>query len=262
MKTSSLISLLSALAPALAAPSGPARRDDPDFVEGKYIVQLKPGTSPEVVALHHGTVHNLLRRRDGSAGGSGALEKTFRIGDFYAYSGSFDGATLAAISGLDEVLAVEPNQVIRIDETEVGTPTTTQSNSTWGLGDLSHREAGAHDYVYDETAGEGTTAYVLDSGIRLGHEEFEGRGIFGFDATLGTTAPPWANNSDRTGHGTHVAAILAGKTYGVAKKAKIIDVQVMLGRDVSSLPLHRLNGPRIANHPPFPRPPLRSCLRA
>lgn len=245
MKTSSLISLLSALVPALAAPSRPARRDDPDFVEGKYIVQLKPGTSPEVVALHHGAVHNLLRRRDGSAGGSGALEKTFRIGDFYAYSGRFDGAVLAAISGLDEVLAVEPNQVIRIDETEVGsppppaatplmerTPTTTQSNSTWGLGDLSHRVAGADEYVYDETAGEGTTAYVLDSGIQTTHEEFEGRASFGFNARLGTYTPPYRNNSDRTGHGTHVAAIIAGKTYGVAKKAKIIDVHVMLGRDV------------------------------
>lgn len=239
MKTSSLISLLSAIAPALAAPSGPARRDNPDVVEGKYIVQLKPGTSPEVVALHHGTVHNLIRRRDGSAGGSGGLEKTFRIGDFYAYSGSFDGTAAAAISGLDEVLVVEPNQIIRMDETEVGTPpasatplagrapTTTQSNSTWGLGDLSHREAGADEYVYDETAGEGTVAYVLDSGIQKTHEEFEGRASFGFNAITGSTTPPWSNISDKSGHGTHVAATIAGKTYGVAKKAKIIDVKVM-----------------------------------
>ncbi|KAL1857501.1 hypothetical protein Daus18300_010366 [Diaporthe australafricana] len=236
MKTSSLISLLGAVVPALAAPNGMARRAaDPTFIEGKYIVQLKPGTSPDAVASHHNTVRSLLRRRDGSAG---ALEQTFAIGDdFNAYSGSFDDATLAAISGLDEVLAVERDQVVRVDQTEgqvttttplEGRALTTQASSIWSLGDLSHLEAGSTEYVYDETAGEGTTAYVFDTGIRLSHDEFEGRASFGINGVTGSTTQA-GSNSDTDGHGTHVAATIAGKTYGVAKKAKVIDVKVFDG---------------------------------
>ena len=240
MKTSSLISLLAAVVPALAAPSGIARRADPEFIEGKYIVQLKPGTSADAVASHHNTVRSLLRRRDGSAGN---LEKEFQIGsDFNAYSGSFDDATLAAISELDEVLSVEPDQVIRVDQTEKGISTstserralTTQTDGIWSLGDLSHLEAGATEYVYDETAGEGTTAYVFDTGIRLSHEEFEGRASFGINGVTGSTTPI-GTNSDESGHGTHVAGTIAGKTFGVAKKAKVIDVKVFDGDTVRLL---------------------------
>lgn len=261
MKTSSLVSLLSAIVPALAAPNGLTRRADPPaFVEGKYIVQLKPGTSPDAVTSHHNTVRSLLRRRDGSAG---ALEKTFQIGDFNAYSGSFDDATLAAIQGLDEVLAVERDQVIRVDQTE-GTShilperraLTTQADSIWSLGDLSHLEAGATEYVYDETAGEGTTAYVLDTGIRLSHEEFEGRASFGINGVTGSTTPN-GTNSDTAGHGTHVAATIVGKTYGVAKKAKVIDVKVFEGDTVilPSFPSSQCAGDGMLTSPRAPPRP-------
>lgn len=266
MKTSSLASLLGAVVPALAAPNGiTSRADPPTFIDGKYIVQLKPGTNPDAVTSHHNAVRSLLRRRDGSAG---ALEQTFQIGkDFNAYSGSFDDATLAAISELDEVLTVEPDQVIRVDPTE-GTSTilseralTTQADSIWSLGDLSHLEAGATEYVYDETAGEGTTAYVFDTGIRLSHEEFEGRASFGINGVTGSTTPN-GTNSDTAGHGTHVAGTIAGKTYGVAKKAKLIDVKVFEGDTVGSLPSHArdsranmLTPPRAPSLPSSPASP-------
>ncbi|WQF89782.1 Putative peptidase S8 propeptide/proteinase inhibitor I9 [Colletotrichum destructivum] len=233
MKASSLLALLGAVVPALAA--------------NKYIIQLKPGTSPDAVTRHHNTVRSLLRRRDGSA--EGTLDKTFRIGDdFNAYSGSFDDAALEAIAALDEVLAVELDQPISVDPTEAEQTLfslssesessaasfarrralTTQPNSIWSLGDLSHRAAGSTEYVYDSTAGEGTTAYVFDTGIRLSHAEFEGRASFGINGVTGSTVSP-GSNSDTDGHGTHVAATIVGKTYGVAKKAKVIDVKVFDG---------------------------------
>lgn len=244
MKTS-LVSLILAVVPALAAPNNIARGADPrpEFIEGKYIIQLKPGTSPENVTTHHNRVRSLLRRRDGSAG---SLGQTFQIGDnFNAYSGSFDDATVGAIRGLDEVLAVEQDQVIRLDPIEKETSTVltessswgqrgksleTQFSSTWSLGDLSHREAGHKEYVCDRTAGEGMTAYILDTGIRLSHREFEGRASFGYNAVTGSTTTPGNDKDPRgDGHGTHVAGIIAGKKYGVAKKAKVIDVTVMDG---------------------------------
>ncbi|KXH62705.1 alkaline serine protease Alp1 [Colletotrichum salicis] len=230
MKASSLLAILGAVVPAFAAPKGIDRRADTDLMSGKYIIQLKPGTTPEAVTAHHKAVRSLLRRRDGSAG---TVEKTFQIGDFNAYSGSFDDATLEEIAALDEVLSVEIDQAIFVDPTEQESTLskrdlTTQASSIWSLGDLSHKAAGSTEYVYDSTAGEGTTAYVFDTGIRTSHSEFEGRASFGINGVTGSTVSP-GSNSDTDGHGTHVAATIVGKTYGVAKKAKAIDIKVFDG---------------------------------
>ncbi|KXH38905.1 alkaline serine protease Alp1 [Colletotrichum simmondsii] len=230
MKASSILAILGAVVPALAAPKGIDRRADTDLMSGKYIIQLKPGTTPEAVTAHHKAVRSLLRRRDGSAG---TVEKTFQIGDFNAYSGSFDDATLEEIAALDEVLSVEIDQPIFVDPTEQESTLskrdlTTQASSIWSLGDLSHKAAGSTEYVYDSSAGEGTTAYVFDTGIRTSHSEFEGRASFGINGVTGSTVSP-GSNSDTDGHGTHVAATIVGKTYGVAKKAKVIDIKVFDG---------------------------------
>ncbi|KAL1876949.1 hypothetical protein Daus18300_002556 [Diaporthe australafricana] len=54
-------------------------------------------------------------------------------------------------------------------------------------------------YVYDDSAGEGVCVYVIDSGIRLDHEEFEGRAEFLINYSQG------GEDEDTDGHGTHVA---------------------------------------------------------
>jgi len=41
----------------------------------------------------------------------------------------------------------------------------TQPNATWGISRMSHRKPHATDYVYDSSAGEGTCAFILDTGI-------------------------------------------------------------------------------------------------
>ncbi|KAI6716453.1 hypothetical protein JHW43_001054 [Diplocarpon mali] len=98
---------------------------------------------------------------------------------------------------------------------------TTQANAPWGLARISHREANATDYIYDDSAGEGTFAYVLDTGIYTEHADFEGR------ATFGANFAGDGDNSDGHGHGTHCAGIIGSRTYGVAKKAQLIAVKVL-----------------------------------
>lgn len=98
-----------------------------------------------------------------------------------------------------------------------------QNQSSWGLAAISHRNPGSKSYIYDSAGGTGMWAYVIDSGIRLTHEEFEGRATFGWTAYPGDEA-------DTTGHGTHVAGTIAGKTFGVSKKAKVISVKVFQGQ--------------------------------
>lgn len=50
-----------------------------------------------------------------------------------------------------------------------------QNPATWGLSRISHREPGYSTYIFDDSAGEGTCAYVIDSGIFVAHPDFEGR---------------------------------------------------------------------------------------
>lgn len=100
---------------------------------------------------------------------------------------------------------------------------TTQSNVPHGLATISHRQPGSSQYIYDTSAGEGSFAYVVDSGVNINHVEFEGRASRGYNAAGG-------DDTDSLGHGTHVSGTIASKSYGVAKKAKIISVKVFVGR--------------------------------
>ena len=106
--------------------------------------------------------------------------------------------------------------------------TVTQANAPWGLGSVSHRTPHHNDYPYDKSAGQGTWAYVIDTGVNSAHSDFEGR------ATLGYNAYHGSSNDDEQGHGTHCAGTIAGKTYGVAKKANVIAVKVFSDATVSS----------------------------
>ncbi|KAG8925472.1 subtilisin-like serine protease [Tulasnella sp. 419] len=101
-----------------------------------------------------------------------------------------------------------------------------QSDTTWGLHRISHSGPAKEpfEYNYPSSAGEGVNVYVLDTGIFIGHSEFEGR------ARNGRTF--YRDFRDQVGHGTHCAGTILGKTYGVAKKAEAIAVRV-LGPDGS-----------------------------
>ncbi|KAJ7629846.1 hypothetical protein B0H17DRAFT_1187806 [Mycena rosella] len=90
-----------------------------------------------------------------------------------------------------------------------------------------------HSVTRDLRSGENVDIYVLDSGIRRDHSEFEGR------ATYGANFSGVPGNGDNHGHGTWVAAVAAGKTYGVANCANIISVKVwdagMTGIPISNM---------------------------
>lgn len=71
-------------------------------------------------------------------------------------------------------------------------------------------------------------AYLVDTGINLKHEDFQGRASNGYNAYPGV---PFV---DAAGHGTHCAGTIAGKVYGVAKRARLIAVKVFHDEGVSS----------------------------
>lgn len=84
--------------------------------------------------------------------------------------------------------------------------------------------------------GRGVHIYVLDTGVRHTHSEFSSRASAGIDATSGSLRECSSTSStcsrDRDGHGTHCAGSAAGRTLGVARRARVYGAKV-LGDDGS-----------------------------
>ena len=96
----------------------------------------------------------------------------------------------------------------------------TEADAPWGLGSISHKTKNHTDYVYDASSGDGTYAYIIDTGLNTEHVEFEGR------ASLGYNAYPDSDFVDKVGPGTHTAGTIGSRAYGVAKKAQLVSVRV------------------------------------
>ncbi|MDQ8703695.1 S8 family peptidase [Streptomyces sp. LHD-70] len=130
-------------------------------------------------------------------------------------------------SGLSETeakrLAADPS-VSKVVQNKKFTINATQDNPpSWGLDRIDQADTeGDKKYTYPDAAGEGVTAYVIDTGVRISHKDFEGRAEHGFDAVDNDDSA-----DDGNGHGTHVAGTIAGASHGVAKKAKIVAVRVL-----------------------------------
>ncbi|KAI6092983.1 oryzin precursor [Hypoxylon rubiginosum] len=163
-------------------------KDNQTDSSNQYIVTLRDGLDESAVEEHLERAVSLRALSDSSS--VVELGRRWNIGSWNAYSCVMNNDTLTEMSRDDA-----------------------------GLGATSHRVPNHTDYVYDSKAGEGTYAYIIDSGLLPTHEEFEDRAILGYNAVGG----PFV---DDTGHGTHVAGTIGGKTYGVAKKAKLVSVKI------------------------------------
>ena len=166
-----------------------------------YIVVLRPGIAPKAVANAH-------------ASAFGA-----RITHVYRYAVTGYAARLSAV-GLElvrrdaRVAYVEADGIVHVD--------TTQNDATWGLDRIDQRNRPlSTTYSYTNT-GSGVTAYIIDTGIRITHQDFGGRAVYGTDEIDGSLPA-----NDCNSHGTHTAGTVGGTTYGVAKNVTLVAVRVL-----------------------------------
>ncbi|EER23662.1 subtilisin-like serine protease [Coccidioides posadasii str. Silveira] len=183
-----------------------------------YIVVMKEGTSTQdfdahrewVASVHH---ERLARRGSTNVGG---MRHTYNFNQgFMGYAGTFDEETIQEIANRDDVAYIERDQIMKASAIQ------TQRNvPSWGLARVSSRQPGGRDYSYDSTAGQGVTAYIIDTGIDIRHTDFGGRAVWGTNTVD-------RRNEDCNGHGTHVAGTTGGTSFGVAKRARLVAVKVL-----------------------------------
>ena len=107
-----------------------------------------------------------------------------------------------------------------IEQDQIVSCSVIQTGVTWGLDRIDQQALPLNSSYEYNSNGSTVDAYVFDTGIRLDHQEFEGRAIYGYD-------PYEKTGMDGHGHGTHVAGTIGGKTCGVAKGIKLISVRVL-----------------------------------
>ncbi|CAM4132845.1 S8 family serine peptidase [Pseudoalteromonas byunsanensis] len=115
---------------------------------------------------------------------------------------------------------IEQDQIVTVNPL-AGT-TADQNGAVWGLDRIDQQDLplnGVYHYDYD---GSGVTAYIIDTGVLVSHNEFGNRASHGYDFIDND-----ADATDCNGHGTHVAGTIGGSTYGVAKNVNVVGVRVL-----------------------------------
>jgi subtilisin family serine protease len=174
-----------------------------DQFQDRYIVVFNPGTpgarnlANDLVQTHGGTIHFTYET---------ALQ---------GFAATLPSASLEGIRRNPNVSFIEADgEMIAIGDQ--GSP------PSWGLDRIDQTDLPLSQSYHYDNDGSGVSAYIIDTGIRFDHQEYNGRAFSGYDFVDGDS-----DAADCHGHGTHVAGTVGGTTVGVAKNVSLYAVRVL-----------------------------------
>jgi subtilisin family serine protease len=192
-----------------AASALPSRslQDASSRIPDEYIVVFTDdvgdagGHAKSLVSSHGGSLHFVY---------SGALN---------GFSAHMSAQAAAAIENDPNVAYVEQDQSVAA--ASLASTGTQSPVYQWGIDRIDQR-SGTLDLSYSWLSdASGVTVYILDTGIRITHQDFGGRASYGPDFVSG------ASSDDCNGHGTHMAGTVGGSYYGAAKNVSLVAVRVL-----------------------------------
>ncbi|MDP2635191.1 MULTISPECIES: S8 family serine peptidase [unclassified Pseudoalteromonas] len=188
-------------------------------IEGKYIVVFKTPTvlntqSSDAIA-------------DFASTQSASLSNLYNVDIAQEFGGVLNGVVINASAQKVQQMLSNPNiEYIEQDQIMSVAPlaqtNANQPNAIWGLDRIDQQSLPLNSNYYYDFDGSGVTAYVIDTGVRVSHNEFGNRASHGYDFIDND-----ADATDCNGHGTHVAGTIGGSAYGVAKNVNIVGVRVL-----------------------------------
>ncbi|WP_433214403.1 S8 family serine peptidase [Dactylosporangium sp. CS-047395] len=195
-------------------------------VAGSYLVVLKnTKATQDQVTASAGTLTKAHNAKVGKV-----WSKSLR-----GFSATMTEADARKLAADPSVAYVEQNRLVSKSDTQNTHPAVNHLN-LWGLDRIDQPFLPLdHGYTYP-TGGSGAGGvhvYVIDSGVDKNHPEFAGN--TGFQHPYSVTYTPDQLQDctqpepgmDDDGHGTFVAAEIAGATFGVAKQVPIESVKVL-----------------------------------
>ncbi|KAM0342087.1 hypothetical protein ACHAPU_009700 [Fusarium lateritium] len=226
---------------------------DAETIPDSYIIKFKDHVDGAAASDHHMWVQDahkqgesermeLRKRSIFSDKTFSGVKHTFDIGEaFKGYAGHFDESMIEKVRNHPDVEFIERDTLVHTMVpvsnkdmiTEDKCDGETERQAPWGLARISHRNTlnfgTFNKYLYTSDGGEGVDAYIVDTGTNVDHVDFEGR------AHWGKTIPSGDEDEDGNGHGTHCSGTVAGKKYGVAKKAQVYAVKVLRSNGSGSM---------------------------
>ncbi|KAK8112609.1 hypothetical protein PG984_013135 [Apiospora sp. TS-2023a] len=218
--TASLLSYHGAYAlPSQEPASLKVRALEGDTVSNSWIIRYKGDAGASAIKASQAKTASFLKKRDlqTQVRAEWTEPRHFNLSGFFGTHIHGDEAAVHDLAADPAIDYISPDGVAQL------AVKVTQKNAQPGLHRISHAKPPSsppYQFVYDGSGGAGITAYIIDTGIFINHPDFTGRARYGHNSYYPDNDP-----EDNLGHGSNVAGILAGDTFGVAKKASLVAVK-------------------------------------